>query len=458
MNVRISSIRRSAKAILLFMLFILGELLVGIATVFLPSYWITLALGLIVFLLVASYPMIGVSLMIASLYFPILPTVPLGPLEFSVSSLPVVGLALGIFFRSRFRAEHVYLAAWQKALLVILALAFLLSSLFSSDYPSTLKMMPNMLIYLVILFGIMAEINTFEKLKYVAKLILVLAFVLSIWRFELRPLRGVFDLPSLGINGATFSFHAGIALAFAILIFTTNNTFSLAWRWFAALTLLSLFIHGIEYQTRAAWLAWALMLILILSRVSWTRWIRFVPIVIVIGLITAVFYGSVIQDNYRQTSYTVTAAFGGNYSITSSDDRLRLLARDAGWRMFEARPVFGWGANRFDFLKPAFVEGTSKEADHPGAFDSWLIVLAEMGLFGLIASMMASLTPLISTWFLLRKRHTQITGLAFGFALGVFCLVIHLIFIDLLFSFYWIHVGLALAATRLALEKNQDVA
>lgn len=454
----IKSIRAnsSAKTIGLLTLFVLAEIMVGFSIVYLPYYWITLLLGLVVFVIVASYPMVGVTLMLVSLYFPILPTVPLGPLEFSASTLPAVGLTLGIFFRNRFQQERLHLAGWQKIFLLLLALAFLLSTLFSSDYASTFRMVPNMLIYLLIIFGIMAQVNTFNKIQYVAKVIIILAFLLSIWRVELRPLRILVGLPSLGINGAAFTFHPGVALALVVVLFTPKTAFSLRWRWFAGLTVASLLIHGVRYETRAAWLAWAIMLLVLFSCVNWQRWLRFMPVILIVAAVSVAVYGTRIELNYAETSTTILAAFGkSNYSTITPDDRLRLLARDAGLRMFQARPIFGWGANRFDFLKPIFVGESSKEADYPGAFDSWLILLAEMGLVGVAVGVIVSLAPLGISWLLiLRKQKSEAAILAFGFSLGVLGLAIHLLFIDLMFSFYWIHVALALSALALATEKK----
>lgn len=456
---RIAYLQISMKTIGLLALFVFGEVLVGMAAVYLPSYWITLLLGLVVFLLVTSYPMLGVSLMLVSLYFPILPTVPLGPLEFSASTLPAVGLALGAFLRLRVRGANIYLANWQKVLVIVLGLAFLLSSLFSSDFLATARLLPNMGIYLLILLGIMAEVNTKNKLEYVAKLIIVLAFILSIWRVELRFLRVLVGLPSLGVNGAAFTFHPGVALALVVVLFAPREMFSRRWRWFAGITLLSLVIHGVQYETRAAWLSWLIILLALVSIVHWERWLRFLPIVLIMATIAILIYGSRIEFNYRETATTMQVVLnGGSYSTVSSDDRLRLLARDAGLRMFQARPAFGWGANRFDFLKPNFVGGDlSKEAVYPGTFNSWLLMLVEMGALGVLAGLIVSLTPLVGSWFLMRKKRTEINTLAFGFALGVLGLVVHLFFIDLMFSFYWIHVAIGLAALRLGLEENKPV-
>jgi O-antigen ligase len=367
-------------------------------------------------------------------------------------------LALGIFFRSRFRVEATpvrLLKGWQLFLLFLLGLAFFLSTLFSSNFNATVRMVPNMLIYLIILWGVMAEINTIEKLKFVAQVIIVLGFVLSIWRVELRPLRLLVGLPSLGINGAAFTFHPAVALALACLLFAPKGAFTLPWRWFMGITVASLILHGFQYETRAAWLAWAIMVLALISVVHWERWLRFLPLFVIVAALVILVYGSRIEFNYQQTTTTMQAALGSSgYATISSDDRLRLLARDAGVRMFQERPIFGWGANRFDFLKPSFVNEISKEAEFPGSFNSWLALLAEMGLVGAAAALTVSLTPLVITWFLLRQRKDEINTLAFGFALGVMGLAIHLLFIDLMFSYYWIHVGLALAGLRLALENR----
>lgn len=469
----------------LLILFVICELLAGVAVVFLPTYWFTLVVAPIVFVIVLSYPMIGISLILISLYFPLLPLVPLGPIEFSATALPAFGLALSAFFRTRSKSNQVSLAVWQKILLAALGLSFLLSSLFSADFSATAKMLPNILIYLLILYGVMAEVNTPDKLKFTVKVLLILTFTLSIWRVELRPLRLLFGLPSLGINGAAFAFHPGVALGLVIFLFVPDQSFSSRWRWFAGVTLVSLLIHGIQYQTRAAWLAWLVMLLVIISRAPLRRWGRFIPLLIIVGLIAGISYGAMIIANYQQTNSTIFAAFGQtNYATINPDDRLRLLAKDAGLRMFRARPLFGWGANSFNFLKPLYVsDPTTKEAMYPGAFNSWLTMLVEIGLVGLLSGLAISLAPLVITWVVLQKQQrvanvmgnsrnlpskigqkhdqvaiteqqSEITGLAFGLALGVLGLAIHLLFIDLMFSYYWIHVGLALAAVRLAFLDN----
>ena len=419
-----------------------------------PDYLLTLVVAVVFLLITLAKPMLGVGLMLVTLYFPLLPLVRLGPVEFSVTALPALGLALGALLRSKSQVDRVSLVGWQKGLLVALVLVFLLSSLFTTNVDATTRMLPNLLIYLLILAGIMAEVNTPAKLQSLVKLIVVLAFILSIWRVELKMMRSVLGLSSLSINGAVFNFHPAVFLTLVILLFPQVQAFSMRWRLFAALALISMLIHGIQYETRAAWLTWALVMPVLLSRVSLKGWMRLAPVAVSVVLISASIYATAIGVNYTQARLSIRAGLGQTeYDVISQDDRFRLLIRDAGLRMFQDRPVLGWGANTFNLLKPQF-SSSNIETQVAGAFNAWLSLLVEMGLVGGLVGLMVSLVPLGITWFVFRKQKNDVTALAFGFALGVLGLVIHLLFIDLMYSFYWTHVALALAAARLALQAS----
>ncbi len=447
----------SARSAGLIAVGIVAVILAAPAVSYLPAYWLTLVLGLIVFVVALVYPMAGVSLILVGLYFPIFPNVPLGSFEFSISTLPVAGLALGALVRSRSQPGRGNLMGWQKILLAALGLAFILSSLLSANLGVSLRMAPNLLLYLLILFGIIVEVNSSARLHYVAKLILILAFVVSFWRFELAPLRSLLHLPMLSINGAVFSFHPAVALALAILLFTPGEGFSKRWRWFAGLTLVSLAAHGILNETRAGWLTWLVLLLAVGSRLPMKHLVRLSPLILIVGSLLIISYSQVLKSNISETSATLQGLKEEDQSLVGSDDRIRLLAYDAGVRMFHAKPVLGWGPNLYVTLKPAFVADSSKEAKFLGAFNSWLILLTEMGLVGLTCGALISLAPFAITWYMMYKQPTEINGLAFGFALGALGLAIHLLFIDLMFSFYWVHIGLALAAAGLVLQNRSSI-
>lgn len=118
--------------------------------------------------------------------------------------------------------------------------------------------------------------------------------------------------------------------------------------------------------------------------------------------------------------------------------------------MFKERPILGWGPNQFNTLKPIYITARTKEARNPGAFNAWLIYLAEMGIVTTVVAAAIFLLPLVIAWRAFRDgRGHPLVPLAFGFALGAVAVGIHLLFVDLFFSFAWAQAALALAAARL---------
>ncbi len=433
----------------------LPSALAGALVVLFPPA-VTLMAGGLAGLALLARPLLGLLLVLVLLYFPLFPNLNFGGLETSITGplLLVLG-AIMLLQRRQVRTAAPLLLPWQKALLAGLALAFGLTLALSQNLSVSLLLAPNLAIYLVILFVLPALIDTKERLVLVAKAILVLAFVLSLWRVELSPLRGIFGLSSLGINGAVFAYHPAVALCLVILV-QPSALFSRRWRIFAGLALVSLVLHGIWLQTRAAWLTWLLFLLLLALRLPLRRWARYLPLVLILFGLAGYFYMGTLQANLGQTQQTLNATLEGEDRQMSSDDRIRLLAQQAGLAMFKERPLLGWGPGMYSHLKPEFVVDTSKEARNRGAFNSWLLVLTEMGIVGVFATALAVLLPLLVCWRALSRsgspQQQEVRWLAFGFALGAFGLAVHLLFIGLMFSFYWLHVGLAWAAVRLAVQ------
>jgi len=225
--------------------------------------------------------------------------------------------------------------------------------------------------------------------------------------------------------------------------------------------LFSLIIHGFLFETRSAWIVWSLILFTLAIQLPLRRWIRFLPIVVVLFSLIGFSYLDTFQNNLMQTQRTLTALEKGNAGMMSSGDHIRIAAQDAGLAMFRERPILGWGPNMYVYLKPEFVMESNAKARNPGAFNAWLKVLVEMGLVGVLFSALVVVLPMLQTWLCLSKKQArkqeknELPWLSFGFALGAFGLAIHLAFIDQMYSFYWFHVGLALAAARLAMEQKK---
>ncbi len=436
----------------------LSSALAGALVVLWPQA-VTLLAGAAAALFVLARPLAGLLLVLGLLYFPIFPNLGLGGLETSITGPLLLLLAAAVLLQRRgSSAAAPPRPAWQKALLGGLALAFALALGLSQDYSVSLRAAPNLTLYLAILFVIPAVIDTEARLVIAAKAILALAFMFSIWQAEFGPLRGLLGLPSILSNPTVFAFHPAIALCLVILA-QPGKLFSRRWRLFAGLTLISLVMHGVLLQTRAAWITWILFLLLLALRLPLRHWARYLPLVTLLLGLAGYFYLGTLQANFEQTQTTLTATLAGDDAQMNSGDRIRLVAQQAGLAMFHERPLFGWGPNMYNHLKPEFVTGTSKEARHPNAFNSWLLVLAEMGLVGIFPAALAALLPLLLAWRSLGRpaspARREVQWLAFGFALGAFGLAFHLLFIGLMFSFYWAHVGLAWAAVRLAFGQPQ---
>lgn len=150
----------------------------------------------------------------------------------------------------------------------------------------------------------MTIVNSPQKLVTIAKAELILAAFLSIWRVELRPLRLIFGLPSLGINGAVFGFHPAIALSLVILLLP-GTLFSRRWRWFAGLTLFSLVTHGLQYQTRAGWLAWMVVALVLFARLRERRWLSFGALIVAFGAVSSVLYADIVAENWANTRFAI---------------------------------------------------------------------------------------------------------------------------------------------------------
>ncbi len=422
--------------------------------VYLPPFSLTLVVGVIAMVFVVIRPREGFFLLLAALYYPLLPNIPFGSLEISITSILAFGLFLGALNLQR-QDPFLRLARWQAALLAALAIVFLLSVLFSDSFDDSIRVAPNLISYWIVLYVAMVLVRSTEQLWLIARLILVLGFILSIWRDELAPLRIALHLPNLGLNGAVFVFHSPVAIALVTVIMLQKKFVSRFWRIFAWLALFSMIYHGLFYQTRAGWLVWIVMALVLVLQARWRERVILVAGAIGVFLMGLFLFANVISTNLAQTEVTVKAFVGATtYAPVSSDDLIRLVARDAGLRMFYARPVFGWGPDAYVRLKPEFLTYFGKESLLPGAFNSWLILLAEQGIVGTAVAAAVFLLPVLLSWKAIRKVRNPTTILAFGFALGVLGISIHLLFIDLMYSFAWAHAGLALASARLALDSN----
>jgi len=194
---------------------------------------VTLFTAIAIGLIILAQPFLGLVIVMAMLYLPVFPNLNIGGLETSITGPLFLLLALIILFQSRsHKLNSPLLAAWQKALLAALALVFSLATILSQNPSISIPFSPNLAVYVIGLFVTIAMINSKERLIFVGKAMLILAFIRSIWRDELGPIRAILGLTSLGTNESVFTFHPAIVLSLVILIIP-DKSFSRHWRIFA---------------------------------------------------------------------------------------------------------------------------------------------------------------------------------------------------------------------------------
>lgn len=409
-----------------------------------------LALDVVIGLIILVNPIAGVIAIFALQYFPLLPNLQLGPFEASISALPTVLLALVAFLRRRGPDSNAKkLEGWQYFLIIGLGVSFILSSINSVSFSTTLGLLPNMALYLLVLYAMQVLVDSERKMIAIAKALLIMAFIRALWEVELLPLRLVLGIPGMGgENGTVFVFHASVALGLVAFL-VTPGWFSKRWQLFAIGILGFLILRGIEFQTRSAWIAWFFMLIVLITRVPLNRLMKWSVLALPVLILMLWSFRVVIENNLEQTQNTLSSISGTSDQSMNDDDFIREVGRQSGLAMFRASPLLGVGPGMLMPLKAEFSPYGSLYLKF-GTFNAWLTILAENGLLGVSASLLIVLAPLGMSWLQTSKKPNDSTWLAFAFALGVFGFAIHLFFISLMFSFFWMHVGLALAAVRLA--------
>lgn len=114
--------------------------------------------------------------------------------------------------------------------------------------------------------------------------------------------------------------------------------------------------------------------------------------VLAVGGIAAVIWSPLINDRLQSHD-----------KIAQQNVNSRIAFWSAAVRMWEDRPVVGVGVDRFGIEAPAYVRNSQIVLDRPAAHDSYLQILSEQGLVGLLTFLLF----LLSTWGLLTRAHRQ---------------------------------------------------
>jgi O-antigen ligase len=410
------------------------------------NYLITIVLSLFGVFFALSRPRWGVVFILGMLYFPIFSLFNLGPVDVSISTLPVLALFGNAWWKwGRNSHEKIKIAPWQWLIMIGMVISMILSTIASQSPARALSILPNQILYVLIIFSISVLCRSYDDFVVISKAILIFVLIDGIWP-GLPPIQQFFGERAMGINGIVFKYYIAFAISI-VLVLQPVSGFSRNWRFVAFIVPVLVVYRAIVYESRSALLAIAMIMVLGFIRLP--RRIMLLGIAIISILIGAVFYANVMVNNALATQRAIDALQSNNRDMAISGDRIRFVSNRFGWEMFQERPILGWGPGVFSDLMKNNISGPTRYV-LGRAFNSWLLLIVENGLVGFIPFLLAFVIPFGIIWMNFNKNSTDISYLTLAFALGVLATGLHLVFIDLMYtSQVWFHVGLSMTAVQL---------
>jgi O-antigen ligase len=206
-----------------------------------------------------------------------------------------------------------------------------------------------------------------------------------------------------------------------------------------AFFMLLLFIIGLIFSyTRAAWLS---MIGALGVFVVYTLRIRIVPILLMIGVVVALFFIyqtdiiiALRSDRYKNTkNRSVEQRIQSIANITTDASNTERLNRwSSAIRMFREKPFFGWGPGTYQFQYAPFQLSSemtiisTRSGERGNAHSEYIGPLAEMGVLGLISVLGIVVTTLLTAGRLIYfTTNKSVKWFAVAIALGLITYFIH---------------------------------
>ncbi len=231
----------------------------------------------------------------------------------------------------------------------------------------------------------------------------------------------------------------GAILALMIPVFiglSIDSTLSGKERIFAVITTTILFIALFLSYSRAAWLSVGFafgVLFLVLLKIKF-RWI-----LITIGTVLAIFFTfkfeilDKLEKNKQDSSANFIEHIQSISNISSDASNLERINRwQAALRMFEERPLTGWGPGTYQFEYAPFQRAREKTiistnlGDMGNAHSEYIGPLAEQGVLGLLAVLILMVTVIytgLKVFAKAKDKHARI--LVLSTTLGLITYYVH---------------------------------
>ncbi len=387
-------------------LYVLSAIFIGLNCylIYRNIYWLLFFPPFLVLLYLYFYSLDKVLLLITALT-PV--AINITQFEFNVGvSVPSEPLMLGVllvFIIKLFYSNHVDKKIWQHPLTVIIGiqLMWMLITSITSDLPlvsfkhllARLWFVVPFYILGIQLFRKRSNINRFIWF-YTVPFLGVIAYTTynhSLWGFNEQAGHWVME--------PFYNDHTAYGVILALFIpvffgFTVSRVYSKATRFMSFLVLAILLVALVLSYSRAAWLSLGFavgVLFIVLFKIKF-KWILFVT---VIFGITFYLFSFQILDRLEKNQQGPSANFVEHLrsisNISTDNSNLERINRwQSALRMFEDRPVFGYGPGTYQFEYAPFQRAKEKTlistnaGDKGNAHSEYIGPLAEQGLPGML--------------------------------------------------------------------------
>ena len=231
--------------------------------------------------------------------------------------------------------------------------------------------------------------------------------------------------------GAALAMYLPFAIFFALSRHYSQKVKTMAW-----IVTGILFIAFVLSYSRAAWLS--MMIALMVWAIIKLK-IRFQPVFITVVVFLALVFSfqtqivMYLERNSDESSSNLTEHFSSMTNISTDASNLERLNRwSCALRMFEERPVFGYGPGTYMFqyakyqLKKDRTIISTNAGDGGNAHSEYLGPLSESGILGLITFLILIITVLytgVHTWSRLTDK--RLKGLILAAIVGLVTYYIH---------------------------------
>jgi putative inorganic carbon (hco3(-)) transporter len=363
-------------------------------------------------------------------------SLPSEPLMFGVMLLFILKLLHERFYDHKIMKHPVTIA-------ILVNLVWLFITCFTSEIPIvSIKFMVARLWFVIpfyfagiLLFTDLKNIKKFQWL-YVIPLMLVIFYTLynhSTFGFD-KPHSNMVMKPFYNDHTA---YGAIIAMFLPVFTgFTLSSSFKRSYR-ILALIVLAILVTGIIFSySRAAWISVAAALgvfLLIRFRIRF-YWIMF-ALIIGVGLFFMFRFQFLdkLEKNKQDSSTDFVEHVQSISNISSDASNLERINRwAAAIRLFEERPIFGWGPGTYQFVYAPYQRAKEKTiistnyGDMGNAHSEYIGPMSESGILGMVTFLGIVVTVIISGIRVYRRaKNNEIRILSLVMVLGLITYYVH---------------------------------